>query len=136
MARDRLFANPEAEDDVVADGLAARESELDSYELNIANYERQLESMKDLPAEWPSEIAGLKGARSDQLVERLSGDALTLATKLAHRDYLKMLLETSRIECAKSQAAYDALRVHLPFERLAAAVARKKDRDAKKAAGQ
>lgn len=132
MAKDRLFSNPDAEDDRVVEALHSREMELEGYETNIANFERQLGTpeMKALPAEWPSHIGGLKGSPSHQLVERLAGADLDLAVKLAHRDHLVMLLGTSRIECAKSQAAYDALRAHLPFDRLAAAVDRKKTRDA------
>lgn len=131
MPKDRLFSNPDSEDDRIIEALHSREMELEGYETNIASFERQLstEAMKTLPEEWPSNIGGLKGSPSHQLVERLAGADLELAVRLSHRDHLVMLLGTSRIECAKSQAAYDALRAHLPFDRLVSAVERKKTRD-------
>lgn len=138
MAKERLFTTETSQDDAIADALASREREIDDYELNIAGYMRQLASadLKALPADWPAHLLQYKGQRSDFLANNLSGDNLKLAADLAHRDHVRMLLETTKIECRKSQVSYDALRDHLPPQRLTQAVNRKKLRDQPKPNGE
>lgn len=132
---DYIFLTDEEKHDRIAQAMLDREREHFAYELNRLNYEEILKTFKDLPDEWPEEIAKFKGLGSEQLAQALHGDDYDLAVQYQLRDRMRHLHKTTCCEQAKGCKVYDALLVQLPEgKNRDDAVQRCKDREAAKKA--
>ncbi len=119
----------EDQDDALAQAILSREREHHSYELNRINYEQMLADMADLPG-WPANLVKYRGTTGEQLAQALTGDDFTLVTRLQFRDRVKLLLATTLVEQAKTEAVYVALEKQLPEgARRTAAIERVQDRE-------
>lgn len=134
--RNFLTLNEDDEHDAIMDAVHGRENELRSYDANVEGYEKQLVAMNaELPADWPAELLKFKG-KSNEQIHAIGGtmDNMLLASKLNHRERVKMLLFTEQAERRKSEHAYNHCLDCLPKDanKLKAA----KDRHAVKRAAQ
>jgi hypothetical protein len=104
------------QDEIVAEAIKGREREHFYYQINRDNYEHILTQLdrEELPAEWPSHLETFKNADPAQLVTQLSGESLTLASRLRYRDQVRKLLQTETIEQSKCETAHTALCAKLP----------------------
>lgn len=104
-------------DVLVAQNIHAREMELFTYELNKQNYQHMLDSMKDLPDEWPEELVQFKSLSAQQMTDNVNAEQLEATSQLAYRDRLRHLLTTETIEQEKSRKVLEALKKQLPEDR-------------------
>lgn len=127
--REFITRSADHDDDLLMESIAARESELASYDANVAIYETQCATLKadgSFPNEMPAELAALKGKTNEQLMAMgvPEADAET-ACCVNHLCRVSTLLFTEKAERRKSELAYQALLEKLPAgERRDAALAR------------
>lgn len=116
MPRNFLTLSNDDVDDKLIEAIAGREQELASYDANIEAYASMLADMDaELPAQWPSELLKFKGKSSEQIYAIGGTDEqMILASKLNHRDRIKMLHFTEQAEMRKSEAAYSKALKKLP----------------------
>lgn len=100
----------------LASALREREREHHNYELNKINYEHMLDSMSDLPEEWPESLKQYQGLTGEKLASAVTGADFETVMRLQFRDRVKLLLATTIAEQAKSEAVYNALQSQIPEE--------------------
>lgn len=136
MPRNFLTRTEDDEHDATMDALHGRENELASYDANVEGYTQQLAAMDaELPKVWPDGLAKYRG-KSNEQIYAISGSTedMLLASKLNHRERVRMLLFTEQAERRKSEAAYNHCKCCLPKDEVILAAAM--DRHALKRAAQ
>lgn len=109
MARNFITRSEDDEHDAVMDALHGRENELASYDANVEGYTKQIAAMDaELPAVWPEALLKFKG-KSNEQIHAIGGsmEDMLLASKLNHRERVRMLLFTEQAERRKSEHAYN-----------------------------
>jgi hypothetical protein len=114
--RNFLTRTKEDDHDAVMDAVHGRENELASYDANVEGYTQQLTVMDaELPKEWPKGLLKFKGKTNEQLFA-IGGttEELELASRLNHRERVRMLLFTEKAERRKSEGSYSHCLDSLP----------------------
>lgn len=123
-----FLISQDEKDDQVVEMLAAREREVDSYEMAIATVSLALKqpSMANLDTTTPARFRDLQNPSVDA-TEREWLDFQT-AARYASRDNLRREIEATKVQLERSRVYYGGLRDSLPPERLAAAADRFRQR--------
>jgi len=81
--------------------LEARQAEVDSYSLNVSNYQTLLAT---LDGDWDADLAHLKGIESQEAARQCPMDRLERLAVLQQFDQVTNLLKTEIVERAKAAA--------------------------------
>lgn len=88
-----------------------REIEVYNYQVNIDNYTAMLATLPS--GEWPPTLLPYRGTAVDALPYDLSDSEVTTISTYQHRDRLRALLRTERVEQGKSIMIRDALKAQI-----------------------
>jgi len=97
--------------EILQQALAQRNEEILHYQINIDNYTLMIQS---LPAEWPAEIAHLRGSDVATVIANIQDEQLAmLASDLIFKDKLAATLMTEKIEQRKAIMVRDVIQQQL-----------------------
>ena len=104
-----IISNEKREADL-ADAIVSRTHEVYGYDFNITNYATILSV---LPDEWPERLENLRVLHPHDAAAQCPPDDVVLLADLQQRDQVSALIQSERVERAKTQRILDALDANL-----------------------
>ena len=104
-----IISNEKREADL-ADAIVSRTHEVYGYDFNITNYATILSV---LPDEWPERLENLRLLHSHDAAAQCPPEDVDLLADLQQRDQVSALIQSERVERAKTQRILDALDANL-----------------------
>ena len=95
-----------ATDEITITPIEARQSEIDSYGLNIAMYRALLAT---LDGNWDADLVHLKDVEVQEAARQCPMDKLQRLAVLQQHDQVTNLLKTEIVEQAKAQAIFNVM---------------------------
>lgn len=92
----------------LATAIIMREQEINSYDMNISNYEAALAVLPG--GDWPADLVQYQSVPLTMVPDELD----QTVSELQFRDHLRSLLKTERAERAKSNLIYAAMLSQIP----------------------